>query len=363
MIRAALTAIGVWCSLVLPSLFVVHKYTGWKGTAAYAALAALGVPLRTWIPLQRGTYAARWLAAATFVFVLVAFLAIYPIVNVHSPGMGSDDDDTYNIGALSLLAGRSPYEQTTYLGNALHPFAGSFVLAMPFVLLGTSAWQNLFWLTMFFLAVRADTGNDRAALGLAWLMLALSPTVMHQVVTGTGHAANTIYVLLGLWWLTRTRHRDLAAVAWGIALASRANFLFLVPIAFGWVRQHHGWRAAVRATALTLAVVACLTLPFYFHDPAGFGPLEGGNRLSRFNDLIPHADGIIIALMTVLAAALSFVPMTKVTLFRSCAIVQAFPVAVGTLLGTVQRGQPDLAYASYFTFAAWFMVMAVALDE
>jgi hypothetical protein len=361
--RPALEALCVWCSLVIPSLSVVHKYAGWTGTIAYAALAALGVASRRRVPVPRSVHAVRWLAAATFVFVLVAFLVIYPIVNVHSAGAGSDDDDTYNIGAGSLMAGRSPYDQTTYLGNALHPFAGAFVLAMPFVLLGTSAWQNLFWLPMFFLAVKATTRDDRVTLRLAWLVLALSPTVMHQVVTGTGHAANTIYVLLGLWWLTRTAHRDLAAVAWGVTLASRANFLFLVPIVFGWLRQHHGRRAAARATALTCTVVACLTLPFYLHDPAAFGPLEGANRLLRFNDLIPYTGEIIMVLMAILAVGLSFMPTNNVALFASCAIVQAFPVVVGTMLGTVQRGQPDLAYAAYFTFAAWFALMAAAINE
>lgn len=291
----------------------------------------------------------------------LAFAIVYPQVNVHSPGAGSDDDDAYNVGARALMAGRSPYVERTYLGNSLHQFAGSFILAAPFVVLGTSALQNLFWLSAFFVAVAVQVRDARAALWLAWLVLMCSPTVMHQVVTGTGHAANTIYVLLGLWWLIRTPRRGLAAVAWGVALASRANFLFLVPLAWGWLRQHAGAGAAARATVVTCTTVAVLTLPFYVHDPTNFGPLDAADRLTRFNTLWPHAG----AFLTMGAAGLGLVlaqrPMTTAALFQNCALVQAFVPVAGTVLSLVQSDAPDLEYAAYTTFAMWFSLMAYAI--
>jgi hypothetical protein len=344
---------------VLPSLFVVHKYAGWPAVVAYAITAWLAVTFRASIPVPRSPHTIRAAAAATLAVLVVAFLTIYPLVNVHAPALGSDDDDTYNAGARALMDGRNPYAERTYLGNALHPLPGSFLLALPFVVLGTSAWQNLFWLTLFFLAVGADAG-ERSALRLAWLVLAFSPTVIHETVTGTGHVANTIYVALGLWWLIRTPHRDIAAVTWGVALASRANFLLLVPLSFGWLHQHHGWRAAVRALTLTGLTVAALTLPFYLRDPANFGPLEAGNRLLRFNVLFPYAGQIIVALSAALAVALSRRRMDAAALFISCAVVQAVPVAFGVALSTWHRQIPDLAYAAYGTFAAWFIFMAAA---
>ena len=183
---------------------------------------------------------------------------------------------------------------------------------------------------------------------------------MHQVVTGTGYLSNTIYVLLGLRWLVRTAHRDLAAIAWGVTLASRANFLFLVPLAFGSLRQHGGWRAATWATALTCLTVASLTLPFYLHDSANFGPLEAANRLLRFDTLFSHAGVTLMAVMAALSFGLSLTPMDRVALFRNCALVQAFPVVTGVVLSTVQRGRLDLAYAPYGTFFSWFALMAWA---
>ena len=359
--NAAGWRIELWLALVFPSLFVTQKFLGWGGAAGYAILAAVAVMRwrRDAVDLPSSNRTTLWMALATFVLVTTAFLIVYPTVNSHVPGAGSDDDDAYNVGARALLAGHSPYLERTYLGNVLHQLPGAFVLALPFVLLGTSALQNLFWLPMFFFAVKTETGDRRLALRFAWLVLAFSPTVMHQVVTGTGHAANTIYVLLGLWWLMRTKHRDMAAVAWGVALASRANFLLLVPVAFGWLRQQHGWSAALRAMSLTVVTVAGLTLPFYLHDPVNFGPLEAADRLLRFNRLFPYAGETILLLTAALAIGLSCLPQTAKTVFQNCAFVQAVPVVAGTLLGSLQNSQPDLAYAAYGTFFAWFTLMAI----
>jgi hypothetical protein len=354
--------LALWFALVFPSLYVTQKFLGWGATAGYAVLAAVVVTwwLRSARSFPATSRATLWWALATIVVVTTAFLIIYPRVNSHLPGVGSDDDDAYNVGARALVAGRSPYLERTYLGNALHQLPGSFILAAPFVWLGTSALQNLFWLPLFFLAVAVEIGDGRAALRLAWLVLVVSPTVMHQVVTGTGHAANTIYVVLGLWWLLRTRHHNVAAVAWGVALASRANFLLLVPLAFGWLRQNRGLNVAVRAIVLTSLTVAILSLPFYMHDPDNFGPLEAADRLTRFDSFIPYVGETIVLAMAVVAVVLSTLPMQTETVFRNCAIVQAIaPISV-TVLRTLQRGRLDLSYTMYGTFFSWLALMALA---
>src|SRR5712691_1191582 len=146
----------LWLALVFPSSFVVHKYLGLARTIAYAIIVGLIVALKPRLSERLSNRNLLWLALLTFFLIVVAFLAIYPIANTHAPGTGSDDDDALNLGAMALLTGRSPYSRTTYLGNVLHHLPGAFVLASPFVLLGTSALQNLFWLPLFFLAVRQD---------------------------------------------------------------------------------------------------------------------------------------------------------------------------------------------------------------
>lgn len=350
---------GVWLTLVVPSSFVVHKYVGWQGLVAYAIVVALMVTLGPRLSARLANRHLLWLACLTFLLIVLAFLLIYPIANTGMPGAGSDDDDALNLGAMALLTGRSPYLQTTYLGNVLHHLPGAFVLATPFVLLGTSALQNLFWLPLFFLAVRKEA-NSRIALQLAWAVLAFSPCVIYEIVTGTGYISNTIYVLLGLWWLVRTEHRDVAAMTWGVALASRANFLLLVPLACGYLCRRSGLRTALRAMAISCASAACLSLPFYAHDSLNFGPLEGASRLLVFNQLLPHLGIALIVLMTALAVALSFTHMNLAALFRNCALVQAFPVAAGLVLATLRDSQLNLSYARYGSFAMWFALMALA---
>jgi hypothetical protein len=352
--------VWLWPSLVFPSSFIVHKYLGWEGTVTYAIVVALVLAMRPTLPGGWSNRRISWFALATFIGLSAVFLVVYPIANIHAPGRGSDDDDSLNLGATALLTGHSPYAQTSYLGNVLHHLPGAFVLAAPFVLVGTSAAQNLFWLPLFFFAVREEAGSSRTALQLAWLVLALSPAVVHDVVTGTSYTSNTIYVLLGLWWLVRTTHRDLAAIAWGVALASRANFLLLVPLAFGWLGQHHGWRVAARAMTLTCLVTACLTLPFYVHDPVNFTPLDAANRLLRFDELFPHLGIVIMVLMSALSIALACTPMDTGAIFRNCALVQAFPVVTGVVLSTLQERQLNLWYARYGAFFAWFALMALA---
>jgi len=355
-------AVCLWLVLVVPSSFVVHKYLGWEGTIVYSIGVAASVALRRRVLTRVSTRTLARLVLLTSILIAVAFFVVYPIANTHTAGAGSDDDDALNLGAMALLGGRSPYAQTTYLGNVLHHLPGAFILAIPFMALGTSALQNLWWLPVFFLAVKEDA-NSRTVMELALVVVALSPEVMYEVVTGTGYLANSISVVLGLWWLVRTTHRDAAAIAWGLTLASRANFLFLVPLAGGYLCQHAGWRTAARAVALTYGTAAALTLPFYFHDPHDFGPLEGANRLLVFNQLLPHLGIALIGLMAVLAVGLSFMPMDRASLFRNCMIVQAFPVIAGVVLVSVRDRQMNLSYARYGAFFAWFALMALVTER
>ena len=107
-----------------------------------------------------------WLALLTIALVAAAYALVYPVANTHAPGAGSDDDDALNVATHALFRGGFPYAVRTYLGNAVHHLPGAFVLASPFVLLGTSALQNLFWLPVFFVVISKES-DSRTALSLA----------------------------------------------------------------------------------------------------------------------------------------------------------------------------------------------------
>ncbi len=353
----------LYLCLTLPSTYVVQKYLGWTVVAVYLLAAAIGLRWFPAIPDRWSDRRVATLAIVTAVVVLLAFAVVYPLVNVQDAHAGSDDDDAYDVGVSALLDAESPYDRTTYLGNRLHQLPGAFLIAAPLTLLGTSAFQNPFWLTLFFLAVWRESRNARFALRLAWMVLALSPAVMHGVVTGTAHVANTIYVALGLWWLARTARRPLAAIAWGIALASRANFLMLLPLVLGSLKRTLGWRPAAGIIGLTAATAAAVTLPFYLHAPSSFAPLEAADRLTRFDVVVPHAGTSVLVAMLVTSLILGATRMDRAALFRNAAWVQAVPVIGGLILSTMAAGIPDLRYAEYGTFAVWFVCMAEAVEE
>lgn len=352
------TSAALWLCLVLPSAFVVKKFLGTTGLAIYVIFAALVVALLPCLKFQVSERNARVLAIFTFAALILIFAIVYPAANTHQPHAGSDADDAINTGALALLHGHYPYYLRTYLNNLIHPLPGSFLIAVPFVLIGTSALQNLFWLGMLFLVLRKELGETFAALRWFLVMLVLSPIVIHQLATGTEHISNAIYVMLTLWWLLRARNRYLPASLWGITLSSRANFLFLIPVVFGWLGKRYGWKKSMKCIGLTCVTFAVITLPFYFYDPRAFAPLDAADRLTRFENLLPHATWLIAGGMALLSVALGFVPMkSRASLWLGCALVQAFPVIVGSLLGG------GLSYLSYGAFFLPFGILAAASYE
>lgn len=352
--------IALWAALVVPSLFVVDKVAGTSGAVAYALFAALCVSQVRHVPLPSG-WRGRLLRLATIAAVLLVFALVYPRVNVHVPGAGSDDDDAYEIGARALLAARTPYASTTYLGNVLHQFAGSFVLALPFVLAGAGALQNPFWFIAFAWSLRGGRDVEAHDLRYGWLLL-LTPVVLHQLVTGTGHLANAVMVCLGLRWVVRTKRPWLASAAWGVTLATRANFVLLLPLAVGWTLRRRGWRAGFACAVAVLVVFGLLVVPFYLHAPGQFGPLEASDRLTRADLWWPYTSGVAMVGMVAVSLGFASRPLGERGLMLACAAVQLVPILCVTGVEFLVAGWVDLSFATYVVFALPFIVTAEALS-
>ena len=199
-------------SLVLPSLAVMQSHFRTRETLVYALAVfvllfaghrALAAGAFGWV----GDTETRVLAAVSFAGLLAAFFWVYPMVNTSAPGAGSDRDDALNLAAGALLHGRFPYSQRTYLGDLITPMPGAVLLAAPFVLLGTSAWQNLFWLPALYLAGRRLLADPRLALLLWWSVLGLSPAVLQELVSGGDLLSNALYVPLLVLWTARPAPR------------------------------------------------------------------------------------------------------------------------------------------------------------
>lgn len=285
----ALLGLAFW--LGLPSTALLQKYFGLAGVAAY--LLGLVLALLLWprfgrhLPWPGAAFLEKqfpWLALLTCAALLGLFALAYPITNNGRTGdrrtSGSDTDDALNLATTELLHGRYPYYPRTYLDNPITPMPGALLLAIPFVLLGNSAYQSFFWLLLWLLAMRRHWQAGRPPLLLLWLMLALSPVVVYSLVVGNDYLANSLYVLLFMLWLVRWAPRPglnpwlklLPAICLGIGLSSRANFLLLLPLIFATLAQLAGRPAALRSTVTTGLTFLLVTLPFYLYDPAGFSP-------------------------------------------------------------------------------------------
>jgi hypothetical protein len=379
----AVSLTGLALSLQFPSLGVIHKYLGLTGIIPYCVATTILILLLDKSLIKRfsslvDNTVAIWLAALTFVAVLVGHLLMYPVANSGVVGGGSDADDALNIAVRELLHGRYPYYPVTYLGNAISPLPGAILLATPFVLLGNAAYQNIFWLTALFALACLHFKDVRLALLLIWACLILSPVVPSNIATGVDHLSNAIYVLVFMLFVVRVipdkRSSPILNTALvlllGIGLSSRSNFVLLLPLVFGTLVHKSGWRHAIRYTAITAGTVVAITAPFWLYDPQGFSPLTVQySKGSQFGSILPYA-GVIIPvagglLATLLAYRYSDGSLTH--LLRNSALVQAFLVmcaVVGSVLQTGSYGLTRTSYGVFFlsfgVFASWTALYARA---
>src|SRR5229473_6969485 len=368
------TFAGLAFCLVIPSCGVIQKYFGNIGLLIYlvAATAILWLVYRYRLELVLSRLSERgsvYLLLLTFVALIAIFAIVYPKANVHIAGRGSDADDGLNLAVNELLNGRYPYSARTYLDNPISPLPGAILLAIPFVLLGSSAYQNFFWLGLFCFVLFRLTQSWRGTLVLFWTILIFSPVVMNDIVTGGDYPTNTIYVI-GFMLLTRSwgsradsplGKKLLTVLLLGIGLSSRANFLLLMPQLFSVLTLRAGWRTAARYSALALLACAAITIPFWIYDPAGFTPLHTqAHKVAEFQTILPFAGLVVPALGGGIALVLAWrsIKLRRETWLRDCAIVQAFLVVCVATLTIIQTGTLSLTSTSYGVFFLFFGVLA-----
>jgi hypothetical protein len=360
--------------VLTPSCEQVEKYFGLLGVVAYLALGGAVLHevlghlgrLRSRLTERH----ALGIAVCTLVLVTVAFLVVYPRVNSARPGEGSDLDDEIDLAAGLIVHGDDPYRARTYLGNPIDLLPGELLLGLPFVVvLGRSAYQNLFWLAVLFGVAWSRLRDARDALLLWWLLQAASPVVLQQVMTGGDHVSNAVHVMTGT--LLVARAKPSGALGWpvlggvgllGLGLSSRANFSLLLPLVVGLLVRRAGWRRALGLTALVVGVAVAVTVPFYLRDPAGFVWLGQLATVTRFDGAAGLGGA---SLMLVVAGGVALLAATRVdagnvdSFLRRAAIVQAVPVWWLVVLNSLHAGRPVLLYTGYGTFYLCFGALAL----
>lgn len=361
--------------LLLPSIDTVQKYFGNAGELFFliGGTIIFVAAMRFVVPKYFSNLTERqaiYIFALILLLLIFAFAILYPIANAHTPIAGSDQDDALDLAASDLLHGHYPYYQRTYLGNLIAPLPGSVLLATPFVLLGYSAYQNIFWVAAFFVAARSHVRSAAAALSLIVTVFVFSPSVLQNMMTGIDRLANALYVLIFLQMTVTTGSNErspfLGKVIWplmlGIGLSSRANFVFVVPLLLTTLAARIGWKRAFGFSGVVVAASVLVTIPFWLYDPQGFSPLiVQYSKVGDYADVMPHS-GVVVLIVTValtiyLALKRSNEDLNR--LFLNCAVVQAFPVVCSVILLSLHLGKIDLSLAGYGLFSLFFGAMAL----
>ncbi|MEI7912592.1 MAG: hypothetical protein WCK77_23435 [Verrucomicrobiota bacterium] len=354
-----------WALLVLllafPSSGFVQKYTGLAGVAAYVGLVAVVLlVIRRFAagmaPFLRRRF--RLLSGVVLAGLVIGFAIVYPIENRGGLGKSSDRDDGLNLAVTRLAEGRTPYYGSNKRAGPLSVLPGGIALAAPFVALGNSAYQNLFWLAAFLLAACWIFGDPALALVLLTVPLALSPAALYEFISGGDMLANGIYVavffLLAIqsWSVPKDggAARWLVCVLLGLGLASRPNFLLLTPLFGAVLWQLAGLRLALGAVSVVVGTAAAITVPFYLHDPAGFTPLLARQKLGVIDEVIPWA-GIAMVATTGLLGLVGAWSLLRSTVgdvmqrfFRWCALVTLWPMVCAVGVSSLASGQLDFGF-------------------
>jgi len=354
--------LGLALSLTAPSLGIVEKYFGQTGALFYLLLAvSMLSPIHTrLVPYLAARFSirqTRWFVVVTFIALALLFFAVYPLANSGLLGGGSDRDEALNQATRAVLSGHYPYSEKTYLGNLISPLPGAIFLAMPFVLLGNSAYQNLFWFFVFVVLMAYYLKSHQRALLLLWTFLTLSPVVLQEFVTGGDLLANSIYVLvfsLSLAIVTPLPGFPMwgkvsLAILLGLGFASRANFLLVLPLLYSALARRVGWKTAILLSGVACLVSGIVTIPFFLYRPAEFSPLHTIEKLRQFDRLFPNAWLWITLSAGAIAVALSFRDSNTrlANLLQHCALVLAFPVLCGAVMQSLSVGHLDFIFTGF----------------
>lgn len=348
--------------LAFPSTGFVQKYTGLAGVAVYV----IGFVVALLLIKRFGGYCAPWLrkhfgwlATLAMAGLVVGFAVLHPLEDGRGgSGKSSDRDEGLNLAVTRMAEGLSPYYPQNPDAGPLSVLPGAAVLAAPFVALGDSSYQDIFWLGAFLFAARHVFRDKALALVLTFVPLALSPAAQFEFISGGDVIANGIYMALFLLLAAETwsapnaspLRRGIACLLLGVAMASRPNFLLLTPLLAAVLYRRAGFPKASMGVTLVMVAAIGITLPFYLHDPQGFTPLLAKQKLAVIDSSLPWASKAMIG-MTALTGVLGGVALLRHPLgglnqafFRWCAWVTLCPMVCAVVAVSVINQHLDFSF-------------------
>lgn len=336
------TAAAAWFLWLVPSLGPLYKHGGMAGLVAAALAAAVGIYCLLILARQgRLRPTTAWFVALCVVGT-VLFVVLWPLANDGTFGPGSDRDEALDVALRAALAGRFPYADNTYLGNPPTPMPGALILALPFHLAGSAAWQNPVWLIGFvWWCCRFFQQKSLAWMAAALFVLAC-PASLLDFVVGGDYLVNIVYVMIAADLALSAIEGDsrwqrhLAYAFLAIAISSRPIYAVVPVVVAGYAFRRVGIARAGEFCLGVGALLLVLNLPFYLHDPARFPTRHVFDKVAG----IPFAE--FVAAMPVVAlgvaAAAFVVPLRRAEAFGLVALALAVLMYPPALLNMVVFG-------------------------
>lgn len=288
-----LSLIGLWFALAFPAVAMFRK-VGELEAVTYLVFSFIGIlGLLFFLRISQKNVSVLWLlrvfAVLSTLAVVVGVFVIHPMVDYEGFNAGgihigaSDTDNAIDVGLTALLNGKYPYYETTFLGNPLTPLPGTFILALPFYLLGNSSVQNLFWIGVF-LFVFSSRVEGKGVVSTLLLMLVFgAPCIVYRVITGGDYFTNNIVVMMAMLSVLLLKPRTvwiyIVALFAGVTFATRPNFLFLIPMLFLFLVRKQSFKHAIFVHTLLIIVFLTLVIPFFVYDPSNFSPLHISDKV------------------------------------------------------------------------------------
>jgi hypothetical protein len=270
--------------LIILSVCLAWALTSWAPIWKYLshpkAIAAIGFGL---LAIALGMYGLDRLNQRTrqistgwfpllFLVLGATFVVLYPISLKHTLNVGSDREDALRIELSAIRNHQYPYGARTFLGNPPTPLPGAMLLAAPFFALGHIAWQNFFWLALFFFFTILFFRYRATAFFFLAVFLLFAPGNLSDFTSGGDYLTNFFYLAIAIAVFIRSLARSFcasipAALFLGVTLCSRTiHAVVLIPLLALTLQRTSRLRTAVLFVTV-LIEAAAVTLPLFAPHP------------------------------------------------------------------------------------------------
>jgi hypothetical protein len=359
--------VGVCVGWAIISVHPIWKYLSHAEASAALLLGLMVIALgMRWVDrLNRGRrqISFGWFVIL-FLVVVAAFAVLYPISLRHTLNSGSDREDALRVELSAVVHHSYPYDARTFLGNPPSPLPGAMVLAAPFFAVGHVAWQNLFWLALFFVfAVRFFDYRATALLFLTVFVL-WAPANLSDLTSGGDYVTNFLYFSIAVALFVRSLgcsyYLCIPAVLFlGVTLSSRVVYGFaLIPLLALTLQRTSRLRAVVLFVAV-LTGAAAVTLPILAPDCLTHfvGLVHQNSTKLRYIPGAVHPEWTLPLLAVIASSTAFFVRMDLprfFLIFSIASFVVLAPSAV-TLALSSERSRYVLSYLAIcvLSFCLW----------